>query len=264
MTRWTAAAAAAIACLGLAAPAGAATVVLYDQDFETPNDPPDFDNGAGSGYRDLSQQQVNDLYGSQPAGFTFAQDWTVETMLLTGTQAFGTGYSDPSGIGGDYAVGMLSNVQNDLLGLSFDAGAFPFFNFRLDVSSMGLDGPGGPFTNASLVPKFRFTLYDNPTGATGLFGNGTVLDTADLTGTASAIDTTDWTSGQFAFDLSNATNGKVTLQIDLLEGGYAIFDNFRITASDEQGGGLDPVPLPAGLPLLLAGLGAIALLRRRG
>ena len=53
------------------------------------------------------------------------------------------------------------------------------------------------------------------------------------------------------------------LQVDLLSGGYAAFDNFRITASEEAGGGLSPVPLPAGLPLLLGGFGALSLLFRR-
>lgn len=254
----------AVTIAALSSPLFAASVTLYDQDFETPNSPPGFVNGAGSGYRDLSQQQVNDLYGGQPAGFSFAQAFTVETALLTGTQAFGTGYSDPSGIGGNYAIGMLSSVQPDLLGLSFNVGAFDFFNFTVDISSLGLDGPGGPFTTSQSPPEFRFTLFDNPSGAVTT-GSGTILDQATLTGTPSAIDTLDWTNGVFAFDTSNSTNGNVTLQIDLLLGGYAVMDNFRITASDEAGGGLNPVPLPAAIWLFggaLLGLAGFAGRRR--
>ena len=65
-------------------------------------------------------------------------------MLLTGDQAFDSGYKDQTGQGGNYALGMLGSVQNDRLGLSFNLGAFDFFNFKIDVSSLGLhSGPGG-------------------------------------------------------------------------------------------------------------------------
>jgi hypothetical protein len=256
----------ALACAAilLVNPALAASVTLYDQDFESPNVP--FVNGFGSSYDDLSQQQVNDLYGGQPAGFSFAQRFTVETMLLTGSEANGgSGYNDTTGKGENYAVGMLCCVQDDRLGLSFDVGGFDFFNFKIDVSSVALyqNGGGPQFTSASDVPIFRFTLYDNPTGATGLFGNSTVLDTGDLTGVASALDELVWTTDTFAFDTTGSTNGNVTLSVDLIQGGYAVFDNWLITASDDAGGGLDVVPLPASLPLLLGGLAALAALRRR-
>ncbi len=256
--------AALIAALTIAAgSAHAASVTLYDQDFEKPDG---FVNGAGSGYSDLSQQSVNSLYGNQPAGFEFQQAFTVETMLLTGTEAFDTGYKDTTGQGGNYAVGMLGTFQNDKLGLNFNVDDFDFFNFKLDVSSVGLhSGPFAPFTKETDVPQFAFTLFDNPSGVPST-GSGSILDQGELLGTASALDTLDWTTGTFAFDTSKSTNGNVTLQIDLLSNGYAVFDNFLITASDTAGGGLDPVPsvpLPAGLPLLLAGLGFLGVAAKR-
>jgi len=68
----------------------------------------------------------------------------------------------------------------------------------------------------------------------------------------------------FAFDTSGATNGNVTLQIDLLMGGYAVMDNFKITASDEPGGGLNPVPVPAAFWLFgTALIGFVGMARRR-
>lgn len=257
---------AALATIGLAGSAFAASVTLYEQDFENPNNPPAFQNGFGSGYSDLSQQQVNDLYGGQPAGFSFAQAFTVETMLLTGSTAFGTGYNDTTGQGGNYAVGMLCCAQEDLLGLSFNVGAFDFFNFRLDISSVGLHGASGaPFASPADIPIFQFTLFDNPTGTTNTGGNGTVLSQASLTGVASPLQDLVWTTGSFAFNTAGNTNGNVTLQVDLLQGGYAVFDNWKITASDTPGGGLGAVPLPAGLPLLMAGLAGLGIAgRRRG
>ena len=101
---------------------------------------------------------VNQLYGNQPPGFTFAQANTVETLYINGTAAFGTGYSDPSGKGGNYALGMLSSRQNDLLGLAFDVGTFDYLNVRLAISSIDLSVFGGPFVASGAVPVFSFTL----------------------------------------------------------------------------------------------------------
>jgi hypothetical protein len=233
-------------------------VTLYDQNFENPVG---FVNDGG----DVNIfRTVNQLYGNQPPGFTFAQANSVETLRITGTQAFGTGYSDPSGQGGNYALGMLSTVNDDRLGLSFNVGSFQFLNFGLDISSIDLSVFGGPFVAPGAVPVFRFTLYDNPSGATGLFGNGTILDQQDAIGTASARNVFDWTEVVLALDATGNTNGNVTLQIDLLQGGYAGMDNFRIVASDVAGD-LGQVPEPSSLAILgigscLAGLGAI---RRR-
>jgi hypothetical protein len=50
----------------------------------------------------------------------------------------------------------------------------------------------------------------------------------------------------------------VILRIDLLQGGYAAMDNFRVAASDQRG----DVPEPANLALGGAALAALALARR--
>lgn len=249
--------------LTLAAPAHAATVVLFDQDFENPT------GFVNDGHDVNIYRTVNQLYGGQPAGFSFAQANTVETLNITGqhgsSRAFGTGYSDPAGTGGNYALGMLGSAENDLLGLTFDMGAIRYFNFSIDVSSIDLSSWGGPFNPTSgSTPKFRFTLYDNPSLANGL-GGGSVLAQTEGSGTASTSRSSfDWTTLQFAFDAQGATNGGVTLVIDLIEGGYAAMDNFRMVASDTEGDlGPAPVPLPATAPLLLAGIATIGAVRRR-
>jgi hypothetical protein len=232
-----------VAC-GLTLPAEA-DVVLYDQDFESPVN---FVNDGG----DVNIfRTVNDLYSNQPAGFTFAQQFTVETLLVTGTQAFGTGYSDPAGTAGDYVVGMLSDAQDDLLGLSFDVGDLDFLNLTVDISSIDLSAHGGPFIPAGgIPPAFEFTLYDNPSGLTGL-GVGTILDSQVVVGTSSPPAVFDWTSSAMALDSSASTNGLVTLRIDLLRGGYAALDNLRIVASDTA--------IPEGSTLVLASLATAAL-----
>ncbi len=213
------------------------TIVLYDQDFENPMG---FVNQGG----DINiTRTINNLYSNQPPGFIFTQAFTVETLLLTGNQAFGSGYSDPSGIGGNYALGMLSTGQNDLLGLSFDTGGRDFLNFRLDISSIDLDRFGGPFVPNGAIPEFEFTLFDNPSGTPNL-GSGSILSTFTTSGTPSARNVFDWTEVLAVLDASGSTNGNVTLRIDLLNGGYAALDNFRITASDTPGDiGVVPEPL---------------------
>lgn len=222
--------------------------VLYEQNFESPigynNDGGDVNIG----------RQINQLYGDQPLGFRFAQNYTVETLNISGSArgagsaAFGDGFSDPSGLGGDFAIGMLSRRQDDRLGLSFDVGQFRYLNVSVDISSIDLSTFSGPFTqdNAS-VPVFRFTLFDNPGGALSI-GSGKVLDSADATGKASPRSVFDWSSFVLALDATEVTNGKVILQVDLLEGEYAALDNLRIVAADKEGdlGGLEGYSVGAG------------------
>lgn len=252
-------AAAALACNA----ARAATIVLYDQDFENPAN---FSNDGGDVNISTS---VNDNYGGQPAGFSFAQAHTVETLNLTGsargggTAAFGTGWTDASGQGGNFAIGMLSGFQNDLLGLSFNVGNLPFFNVAIDITSIDLSTFSGPFVNDGDIPVFRFTLFDNLSGA-NTTGSGAILDQFDLTGTASPRHLTDWTSAVIALSTAGNTSGNVTFQIDLLQGGYAAFDNLLITASTEAGN-VGEVPVPAALPLFLGGLAGFGFIcGRRG
>lgn len=239
-----------------AAPAGAATL-LYTQDFENPTG---FVNRVG----DLDFVPVNNLYGNQPPGFQFGNSFTVETLLIGGSIAWGgNGYRDPQARAGRHVLGMLSSAQNDLLGLSFNVGAFKFLNFQIDISSIDLNCCGGPFDPSNTqVPTFRISLLDNPGGPVGL-GSGAVLDFQDIAGTIGPNSFTfDWTNHIVALDTTGNTDGNVTVLIDLLTGGYAAMDNFRIAAADDPGN-VGRTPAPSSLLLALLGLAALGAVRRR-
>jgi hypothetical protein len=246
-------------------PVSAATI-LYTQDFENPTG---FSNDGG----DVNiYRSVNALYGGQPPGFSFAQRNTVETLLVGGTQAWGTGFLDPQGVADRYVLGMLSDRQSDLLGLSFNVGDFKFLNFQLDISSIDLDRWTGPFVpQGGLAPTFRFSLYDNPTGATSI-ASGNALSFVDVEGLLSPNrNTFNWSNQTIALDASGNTNGNVILQIDLLTGGYAAMDNFRIAASDTPGdvgtptggGGVTTTPEPSMLGILAVAVASFRATKRK-
>jgi hypothetical protein len=233
-----------------------ADVLLYSQDFEHPDA---FVNDGG----DINIfRTINQLYHDQPSGFVFSQTFTTETLLIGGTQAFGQGYKDPDGRGGKYVVSQLSDVQDDRLGLAFNVGPFKFLNLKIDVSGIDLDRFAGPFVPpGGAAPVYRFRLFDNPSGAPGV-GSGTPLDFFDATAPFNTSKNTfDWAQVVNGLDASGSTNGNVILQIDVLSGGYAAFDNIRVSAADVRAG----VPEPRLWAAMLAGFGLLggAMRRRR-
>ncbi len=250
----------ALCLLAAAGASQAATTVLYTQDFENPVG---FVNDGG----DVNiYRTVNQLYSNQPSGFVFSQAYTVETLLVGGTQAWGKGFQDPQGRAGAHVLSMLSTTQDDKLGLAFDVQSSKYLNFRLDISSIDLDRWGGPFVpTGGMAPTFRFSLFDNPSGQAGL-GAGAPLSFVDLSGTvASNRYTFNWTNVVAGLSTAGNTNGRVILRIDLLSGGYAAMDNFVIAASDDFGS-VPGVPEAQSGLMLLAGLGvvgAVAARRRR-
>lgn len=220
MSRLRHAFALAASLLAVSAPA-AQTLVLYENDFESPNVP--LEKNCGDA---LDTRGIDFLYGT-PAG-TFQQRNTVEAVLLSDPV-----YSDPSGTGGTAAIGMLCCLQDDLLALTFDTEGRAFLNAALDVTAIDVQGCGGPFGVAA--PVFRLSLVDSP-GGVFVFGSGTVLDAAEVTGTVGPDGfTADWTRHVVALDASGATDGTVTLVWDLLASGYAAFDNLVVAASDDPG-----------------------------
>ncbi len=247
--------------LGAAALVGSwsahAAVVVYQNDFNTPAGWVD-QSGNGTG---ISFQSVNSMYGS-----AFQQTFTVETIRLAGN----ANYSDPSGTGGAYTLGMLSAAQNDLLSLTFDVGSLNFVNIAMDFAGMGpVACPlcGGPFGFAGQTPIFDLRLYDTPSGTFNLGSPGTLISSAEMVGSVIASTTTlSWDSRMASLSTVGNSNGKVTLVLDLRAGagmaGYAAFDNLMIESSDIAG----PVPEPATYALMLLGMAMVgaAARRRRG
>jgi hypothetical protein len=232
-------------------------VLLYSQNFESPV-------GFVNNGKDLSQQPVNTLYANQPVGFVFSQLFTVETMLVGGIKAFGSGYKDPQAKAGSYALSMLSTRENDFLGMAFNVGSFDFLNFRFDLSSIDLDCCGNPFVPVEgSVPSARISLFDNPSGAAGL-GAGAALASVDVTGLVGPNKFTfNWTNHTVGLDATGSTNGNVIMRIDLLTGGYAALDNFSISASDTLGEIPSAVPEPGSLALVGLALAGLGFVRRR-
>lgn len=216
----------------------AQTVIIYENDFENPNVPVQ----RTCGYS-LDQRGIQYLYGG-PLG-NFQQTFTVEAVLInyTGdpnnTGGAGRTYSDPSGLGGNYAMGMLASRQPDLLSLTFDSQGKDFINIGIDISSIDVTGCGGPFNISDpRNPRFRISLRNTPGGAFSISNPGAspMLDQVDIVGSKGPTRYTfDWTHHVVTLDTSGSSDGIVTLVWDLLEGGYASFDNLIITASDTPG-----------------------------
>jgi hypothetical protein len=205
-----------------AATAAAQSVLLYENDFETPNVPVIINCGNS-----LDTRGINLLYGT--AGFVFNQVNTVEAITLEDSQGV---YADPEGNGGTYSLGMLSVAEDDKLALTFDSQGRDFVNVGLDLSSIDVNGCGGPFGVAA--PVMAISLLDSPGG---LFNFGqSVLDSGTITG-AAAPDawTFHWTTGVVTLSTEGATDGNVSILFDLQQSGYAAFDNLSIVASDTPG-----------------------------
>jgi len=198
------------------------SVVLYSNDFETPNQPVQINCGNS-----LDITGINSLYGTPE--FVYNQTNTVEAIVIDDTLDL---YSDPEGKGGSVSLGMLSSAQNDLLALTFNRQGLPFLNVGFDLSSIDVSGCGGPFGVAA--PVMQVSLLDSPGGVFNFAQ--TVLDTTTVSGeAASGPWTFHWTVGVAALDASAATDDFVSVLLDLTQSGYAAFDNLSIVASDEGG-----------------------------
>lgn len=210
-------------CFASAAHAQSArTVVLYENDFEKPNMPLVVDCGNS-----LDTRGINALFGTKD--FMFVQDFTVEAVFLHDPAGK---YSNQGESHGQYAVGMLSTVQDDKLALAFDSKGFPFINIGLALSSIDVQGCPNDMFGVS-TPKLQITLLDRPEDIVDYAQ--TELARHEVAGVQAADGWTfRWKKEVFGLSTAGSRNGKVTIVFDLLEGGYAVFDNLSITASVDE------------------------------
>lgn len=214
-----------------------AAVVLYENDFENPTG---FSGGAA--YTDVDQQSIQGLYGTE-----FTQNLTVETIHITGAL-----YTDALGTGGNYALGMLESLNDDRLWLTFDVTGYDFLNIQLDLSSIDLQGNGFPFVNGAPTLKLNLRSGSN---------TGTILDSEQTTGASLASSYIfNWTNEIFSLSTGGASS--VTLEFDLISGGYASFDNLVVAASDIAGD-VTAVPIPAAAWLFGSALIGLLGLKRK-
>jgi hypothetical protein len=201
-----------------------ASVVLYSNDFEHPNRPLAITCGNS-----LDPSGINLLYGTPT--FMFAQVNTVEGVVIHDAQGR---YKNPSGHSGNYALGMLSTFQDDKLALTFQVTGQPFLNVGLDLSSIDVNGCGGPF--GTTTPVMQVSLYDTATATFDFAAPGTLLDHGTITGVMAPDQWTfAWKYGSVGLDASHAKGSHLSVVFDLLQSGYAAFDNLSIVAAGAAG-----------------------------
>ncbi|MEZ4756663.1 MAG: T9SS type A sorting domain-containing protein [Flavobacteriales bacterium] len=237
----------------------AQNVLVYSNQFLTPLQTPTI----ASCQQDFGVDPVNTLWAGTGLGTSsgeFQNTNTVETILITGPADV---YDDPSGIGGDYSIGMLNTVFGDKLGLLIDTEGLPFVNVGMDISAIN-STCGGPFPMDTAV--FLLELLDAPGGVFNL-GSGTVLDADTLTGTGPNTDSFvfNWANASGNLDVSGSTDGMVALRMTLIRSTYASFDNIVIEASvdtvissisEERPRLLTAFPVPCKDHLTIAGIDA--------
>lgn len=204
--------------------------LLYRNDFESPLITPIPSCNPNS--PDVDQTPVNTLFGGTGTGIggdgIFLQVFTVETILINGPD---DQYTDDSGVGGDYCLGMLSSGEDDKLALIFDSQMLPFLNVSFVVSPIDLAGCGGPF--GLDTSKIDIKVYDSPNGIFSFNSPGILLDQDTLKGKEPGATpfTMNWASVSTSLDISNSTDGNITVVFDAIQSGYLVFDNIEIKSS---------------------------------
>lgn len=197
----------------------AQSISLYSNDFEQPNEPL-----VGTCTAVLDQRGINLLYGGDD--FSFQQTFTVEGFLID-TEA---GYSDPENRAGNYAIGMLSASQPDLLALVFDARDFGFVNVSFMIAGTDIAGCGGLF--GLDVPQMTVSVHDAPGGVFSITNRGPALSEGMVTGVATEdYQVLRWASVTVPLDISASRDGNIALVFDLTASGYGLIDNLAVVAA---------------------------------
>lgn len=204
-------------------------VLIYSNQFLTPLTTPSIATWC---QLDFSPDPVNSLWAGTGLGTSsgeFINTNTVETILITGPADI---YDDPSGIGGDFSVGMLNAAFGDKLGLLIDTEGLPYLNVAMDISAINTTC-GGPLAMDTV--EFLIQVLDAPGGVFDL-SNSAALDADTLMGTGPNEDSFifEWAHDEGSLDVSGSTDGTVALRITLIRSNYASFDNIYIESSEDE------------------------------
>lgn len=193
---------------------------------------------------------------------------TQQTITFLSTKAFriedryGAYVSDVSSSGiFDFSGSMLTPVSDRVKGIVFG------YEDGLNNIRIGWGGGGGTDSNVSPEPGGLFMIEETAGVASLLYHDASNNWTAEtsydfrlrVTGSLVDFEVRDGTTivGSFTETVTRDTAGKFGVYVG---GQPAMFSNLLY---DLDTGRVPAVPLPAALPLLLGGLGALGLLRRR-
>lgn len=133
-------------------------------------------------------------------------------------------------------------------------------DFRLDVSGITLDGLWDTLVAAPAGP---IHFHDAPKGSTGPIVIPFPFDmTYAATDDGFSLTTTDYAFAT-AIDTAGVSETFDEFLDGMLKRSYYINIHTDVMPDGEIRGQLTPVPLPAGLPLLLGAFGVMAVVRRR-
>ena len=159
-------------------------------------------------------------------------------------------------------LGGITGYSEDGFDFAFSGSAFIFSGdnancngFDTTGRQLELDSAAATITTGGALFDFTSVLFAT-SGVSGAVFTGTFADATTITETVTGPLAA--TPGAAVVTFSGFED-LVSLEIDGSATGFTLYDDMHLSLADTA-----PIPLPAGLPLLAAALGGLALLRRRG
>jgi hypothetical protein len=209
------------------------TLVLYENDFETPNYSMEkFERQTSSGCPAYTGD-MNIYYATNESRFIIYEK---PHVVFLNHQWFNSSktYTGSGDQQGKYAMGIKSIWgRGDKAGLVLNPNGKKYVNVKMDISTIGMSCNTGTLVSSMPTPSVLVQAYNNDE----LLVKGKTLDTGTMKATKGANDYTyNWQTSVTSLDVSNSKNGTVFIVWGLLydlKYVYLALDNIVITASDE-------------------------------
>ncbi|KAL3932279.1 MAG: hypothetical protein SGARI_004007, partial [Bacillariaceae sp.] len=210
-----------------------AAVTLYENDFEgATNEEPERREGLPNFIHALPGR-LNDYFGPPavpkigPPKF-FNENINLETVFVTNSISLDNGqpYQDPTGTGGDFAIGFQNIFDDDQMAISIDLGGRCGVEVSFDATPLyfiNWTGIRRPYADAA----FTVSVLDDPNAVAALDGALLDSDTGFCPRGSDQI-TFNWTRHTLTLDASGSTNGIVSIRFGVTSGNYAVLDNIVI------------------------------------